>query len=147
MGAIGALVLVGGSWFILGGDDKPAGSDPDAAQTIDTAGVVNRDLANREFVATYSNRIDAVTREQKALRDASVPRSEIEEQLAALKAENQAMRTDGQAAIDAISAENAELRTRLASQPPAPLPAAPPPAYRRRTPEHRSDAGRHHQSR
>lgn len=129
MGAIGALVLAGGSWFILGGDNKPAGSDPDAAQTIDTAGIVNRDLANREFVATYSNRIDAVTREQKALRDASVPRSEIEEQLAALKAENQAMRTDGQAAIDAISAENAELRTRLASGPAAPPPAAPPPAY------------------
>lgn len=61
MGAIGALVLVGGSWFILGGDDKAASSDPDAAQTIDTAGIVNRDLANREFVATYSNRIDAVT--------------------------------------------------------------------------------------
>ncbi|KEO86855.1 conjugal transfer protein TraB [Erythrobacter sp. JL475] len=129
MGAIGALVLVGGSWFILGGDEKAGSDDPDAAQTIDTAGIINRDLANREFVATYSNRIDAVTREQKALRDASVPRSEIEEQLAALKAENQAMRTDGQAAIDAISAENAELRTRLATQPPAPAPAAPPPAY------------------
>jgi conjugal transfer pilus assembly protein TraB len=127
MGAIGALVLIGGSWFILGGDEKTGSEDPDAAQTIDTAGIVNRDLANREFVATYSNRIDAVTREQKALRDASVPRSEIEEQLAALKAENQAMRMDGQAAIDAISAENAELRTRLASQPPAP--AAPPPTY------------------
>jgi conjugal transfer pilus assembly protein TraB len=129
MGAIGALVLVGGSWFILGGEDKTSGTDPDAAQTIETAGIVNRDLANREFVATYSNRIDAVTREQKALRDASVPRGEIEAQLAALKAENQAMRTDGQAAIDAISAENAELRTRLASQATAPLPSAPPPAY------------------
>ncbi len=129
LGAIGAVVLAGGSWFILGGDDGAKGTDPDAAQTIDTAGLVNRDLSQREFVATYGNRLDAVSREQKELKDTSVPRSEIEAQLAALKSENQAMRTDGQAAIDAISAENAELRSRLASQSAPPPLSAPMPTY------------------
>lgn len=129
LGSLGALALIGGSWFILGGDDKDKAGDPNAAQTIDTAGLVNRDLSQREFVATYGNRLDAVTREQKALKDGSVPRTEIEAQLAALKAENQAMRVDGQAAIDAISAENAELKTRLAAQPASPAPAVLPPAY------------------
>ena len=129
LGSLGALALLGGSWFILGGDDKAKTSDPNAAQTIDTAGLVNRDLSQREFVATYGNRLDAVTREQKALKDGSIPRTEIEAQLAALKAENQAMRVDGQAAIDAISAENAELKTRLAAQPATQAPAVPPPAY------------------
>ena len=129
LGSLGALALIGGSWFILGGDDKAKTGDPNAAQTIDTAGLVNRNLSQREFVATYGNRLDAVTREQKALKDGSIPRSEIEAQLAALKAENQAMRVDGQAAIDAISAENAELKTRLAAQPASPAPAVPPPAY------------------
>lgn len=129
LGTIGAVILAGGSWFILGGDDAAKGGDPDAPQTIDTAGLVNRDLSQREFVATYGNRLDAVSREQKALKDTSVPRSEIEAQLAALKSENQAMRTDGQAAIDAISAENAELRSRLASQSAPPPPSAPLPAY------------------
>ncbi|APL93667.1 TraB/TrbI/VirB10 family type IV secretion system protein [Sphingobium indicum] len=129
LGSLGALALIGGSWFILGGDDKAKTGDPNAAQTIDTAGLVNRDLSQREFVATYGNRLDAVTREQKALKDGSIPRSEIEAQLAALKAENQAMRVDGQSAIDAISAENAELKTRLAAQPASPAPAVPPPAY------------------
>lgn len=129
LGSLGALALLGGSWFILGGDDKAKTDDPNAAQTIDTAGLVNRDLSQREFVATYGNRLDAVTREQKALKDGSIPRTEIEAQLAALKAENQAMRVDGQAAIDAISAENAELKTRLAAQPPAQAPAVSPPAY------------------
>jgi hypothetical protein len=90
LGTIGAVILAGGSWFILGGDDGAKGSDPDAPQTIDTAGLVNRDLSQREFVATYGNRLDAVSREQKALKDTSVPRSEIEAQLAALKSENQA---------------------------------------------------------
>lgn len=129
LGTIGAIALVGGSWFILGGDDKPKSSDPNAAQTIDTAGLVNRDLSQREFVATYGNRLDAVTREQKALKDAAVPRTEVEAQLAALKAENQAMRVDGQAAIDAISAENADLKSRLAAQPVAPAATPPAPAY------------------
>ena len=94
VGSLGALALIGGSWFILGGDDKDKTGDPNAAQTIDTAGLVNRDLSQREFVATYGNRLDAVTREQKALKDGSVPRTEIEAQLASLKAENQAMRVD-----------------------------------------------------
>jgi len=129
LGSLGALALLGGSWFILGGDDKAKTDDPNAAQTIDTAGLVNRDLSQREFVATYGNRLDAVTREQKALKDGSIPRTEIEAQLAALKAENQAMRVDGQAAIDAISAENAELKTRLAAQPATTAPTVPPPAY------------------
>jgi conjugal transfer pilus assembly protein TraB len=129
LGTLGALALVGGSWFILGGDDKARSDDQQAAQTIDTAGLVNRDLSQREFVATYGNRLDAVTREQKALKDAAIPRGEIDAQLAALKAENQAMRVDGQAAIDAISAENAELKSRLAAQATAPAPAVPPPAY------------------
>ena len=129
LGTIGAIALIGGSWFILGGDDKAQSSDPNAAQTIDTAGLVNRDLSQREFVATYGNRLDAVTREQKALKDAAVPRTEVEAQLAALKAENQAMRVDGQAAIDAISAENADLKSRLAAQPAASAATPPAPAY------------------
>ena len=129
LGGIGLVALVGGSWFILGGDESSTSQDAQAAQTIDTAGLVNRDLANREFVATYSNRLDAVTREQKALKDASLPRGEVEAQLAGLAAENQAMRVDGQAAIDAISAENAELKSRLAVQAAPPVPAALPPAY------------------
>ncbi|NNM76403.1 conjugal transfer protein TraB [Sphingomonas sp. ID1715] len=129
LGGIAAVALVGGSWFILGGDEDGASDDPQAAQTIDTAGLVNRDLSQREFVASYGNRLDAVTREQKALKESAVPRSEVEAQLAALKAENQAMRVDGQAAIDAISAENADLKSRLAAQVSAPAPATPPPAY------------------
>lgn len=129
LGGIGALVLAGGSWFILGGGDSKTTEDGQAAQTIDTAGLVNRDLSQREFVASYGNRLDAVTREQKALKETAVPRSEVEAQLAALKAENQAMRVDGQAAIDAISAENADLKSRLAAQAAAPSPSVPAPAY------------------
>ena len=41
LGSLGALALIGGSWFILGGDDKAKTGDPNAAQTIDTAGLAS----------------------------------------------------------------------------------------------------------
>ena len=130
LAGLGAVLLAGGSWFVFGSDSVKKDGKAGDAQTIDTAGLVNRDLSQREFVAAYGNRLDAVTREQKALKDASLPRSEVEAQLAALKAENQAMRTDGQAAIDAISAENTALKGQLGAQAtPAAQPAPPLPAY------------------
>ena len=129
LSGIGATLLVGVSWFVFSGDDDAA-LDASGTATIETAGLVNRDLSQREFVAVYGNRLDAVTREQKALREAQVPTGEIRTELDALRAENQAMRSNGQAAIDAISAENAELRTELNTRQSAPVPAAAPaPAY------------------
>ncbi len=129
LGGIGAVALIGGAMFIFSGDDETAPGENGAA-TIDTAGLVNRNLSQREFVATYGNRLDAQGRDLKALKDAQLPRPQIEQELDALRSENAQMRSDGQAAIDAISAENANLRgelDRAASEPAAPV--MPPPAY------------------
>ena len=128
LAGVGAVLLVGGSWFIFGSDDPKQDGKAGGAETIDTAGLVNRDLSQREFVAVYGNRLDAVSREQKALKDAQLPREQVEAELAALKAENQAMRTDGQAAIDAITAENTRLKEQATAGPAAPQPAASLPA-------------------
>ena len=55
LGSLGALALIGGSWFILGGDDKAKTGDPNAAQTIDTAGLVNRDLPPSQCGTAFSS--------------------------------------------------------------------------------------------
>jgi len=127
LGTVGALLLGGASWFIFGGDGETDSDKTAAAQEIDTTGLVNRNLSHKEFVASYGNRLDAIAREQKAMKEAALPREDVEAQMAALKAENQAMRVDGQAAIDAVSAENAALKGQLAAQaavpPPPPVPA------------------------
>ena len=127
---VGALALVGGATFLFSGDNGKGTGASGEAVTIDTGGLVNRNLSEREFVATYGNRADAQDREIKALKEGQVSRPELEQQLAALKAENAQMRTDGQHAIDAISAENAALKAQLdqASRAPA-APVMPPPAY------------------
>ncbi len=130
LAGIGAVALLGGAAFIFSGDSEGAGSDPNAAATIDTGGLVNRNLSQREFVASYGNRLDAQGRAIKDLQQSQLPRPAIEQELDALRSENAQMRNDGQAAIDAISAENAALRGQLeqvAKAPPPPLPS--PPAY------------------
>jgi conjugal transfer pilus assembly protein TraB len=129
LATIGAVILGGGSWYLTKSDTPADDGTSGSAQTIETTALVNRNLSQREFVATYGNRLDAVTREQKALKEATLSKSEIEDQLAALKAENEAMRVDGRAAIDAVSAENTELKARLAAQPVPAAPSLPPPAY------------------
>ena len=76
LAGIGGLLLAGASWIFLGSSD--AKKDPKAAgaETIETAGLVNRDLSQREFVSVYGNRLDNVTRDQKALKDSAANRSD-----------------------------------------------------------------------
>lgn len=113
LAGIGSLALIAGSWFLFAedGDDKAA--DESGIVTIDTGGLVNRNLSQREFVAAYENRLNKLAQDQKALKEAQLPTNKIEEQIEALRLENSAMRANGQAAIDAISAENAELKVQL----------------------------------
>ncbi|MFB0613949.1 TraB/VirB10 family protein [Aurantiacibacter poecillastricola] len=130
LAGIGGVALLAGAWFILDEDDN-ASADSESVASIDTGGLVNRNLSQREFVATYGNRLDAQGRAIKDLQDTQLPRPEIEQELEALRAENARMMSDGQVAIDAISAENAALRTELErSREATPsAPAMPPPAY------------------
>ena len=126
LGGIGAVALIAGSMFIFGGDDAQDGEEG-GATTIDTGGLVNRNLSQREFVATYGNRLDAQGKAIKDLQDSQLSKSAIEQELETLRGENARMLSDGQAAIDAISAENAALRSELETvrtNPPA-TPVAP----------------------
>ena len=125
LGGIGAAALLAGGWFIFSGDDEPVGGDANGPVSIDTGGLVNRDLTQREFVASYGNRLDAMAREQKALKEGQLPSQNIREDLEALRLENSQMRSDGQAAIDAISAENSALRSQLSAAPAPDQSAAP----------------------
>ena len=130
LAGIATVILASTSWIIFGSDHAKKAHQEGDAETIETASLVNRNLSQREFTTVYGNQLGAVTREQKALKDGAVMRPEMEAELAALKAENQAMRTDGQAAIDAISAENTQLKNQLQTQAAAPAPnAAAMPAY------------------
>ncbi|MBY8335608.1 TraB/VirB10 family protein [Alteriqipengyuania sp. NZ-12B] len=115
LAGIGGVALIAGSMFIFGGDDAEDGEGA-GSTTIETGALVNRNLSQREFVATYGNRLDAQGRAIKDLQESQLPKASIEQELETLRGENARMLSDGQAAIDAISAENAALRSELESQ-------------------------------
>ncbi|HEY9091533.1 TrbI/VirB10 family protein [Parasphingorhabdus sp.] len=126
LASIGSLALIAGAWFLFAGDGDDAAQDDNGIVTIDAGSLVNRNLSQREFVAAYENRLNKLTQDQKALKEAQLPTDKIEDQIEALRLENSEMRTNGQAAIDAISAENAGLKSQLEEKAAAP---AIPPAY------------------
>ena len=129
LAGIGGVALIAGSMFIFGGEDE-ASADGAGATTIETGALVNRNLSQREFVATYGNRLDAQGKANKDLQETQLPRASIEQELETLRGENARMLSDGQAAIDAISAENAALRSELetvrTNPPVAPVPSVDP---------------------
>ncbi|MCB2078998.1 MAG: conjugal transfer protein TraB, partial [Novosphingobium sp.] len=51
LAGIGGVALLAGAWFILDDDDSASG-DSESVASIDTGGLVNRNLSQREFVAT-----------------------------------------------------------------------------------------------
>ncbi len=126
---LGGVMLLGGSAFIFSGSDDSEADNGDGPVTIDTTSLVNRNLSQKEFVSTYENRLTAVVKDQKELREKLIPQGKIREELDALRQENSQMRADGQLAIDAISAENAALKDQLAEAANTPLPSAQQPAY------------------
>ena len=104
-----SIAALAGLWFVFGGGGTPSGVP--APASIETDGIMNRPLSEREFMAAYGNRLDDQARQLKALADRSNTESpQLQAKLDALAAENQAMKTNGTATIDALTRENATLR-------------------------------------
>jgi conjugal transfer pilus assembly protein TraB len=127
LGGGGALALAS-LWLVFGGSAPDSNADPDAPRQIETDGLVNRDLSQREFVAIYGNRLDAQARQLKSLEEGQSKTGELQTKLDALAAENQALKADGTRTIDALTQENQVLRAQAAQAPP-PAPPPPLPAY------------------
>jgi conjugal transfer pilus assembly protein TraB len=125
LGGGGTLALAS-LWLVFGGSAPDQTSDPDAPQQIETDGLVNRDLSQREFVAIYGNRLDAQARQLKTLEESQGKTGELQTKLDALATENQALKADGTRTIDALTQENQVLRAQAAQAQAAP---PPPPAY------------------
>jgi conjugal transfer pilus assembly protein TraB len=74
----------------------------------------------------YDNQLQDLLRQQQTLGVQVSATGDVAKQLDALKAENQQMRANGQAAIDAVSAENDALRQEIEKAKREPAPQLPP---------------------
>jgi conjugal transfer pilus assembly protein TraB len=128
----GGVATLLGLWFVIGGDSPSSSGHPNAPKVIETDGLVNRDLSQKEFVAIYGNRLDAQARQLKALEEAKSNPAELQQQIDMLRQQNAAMQSNGTSTIDAMSAENTALRQQLANAAPSNIPSGSPltpPAY------------------
>ena len=125
LGGLAGVILLAGAGYVLSGTST--GDEQTAAkpETIETGGLVNRDLAQREFVSMYENRLQDVLRQQQSLGIQVSATGDVAKQLELLKSENAQMRANGQSAIDAISAENEALRREMEAAKTFPAPAVP----------------------
>jgi conjugal transfer pilus assembly protein TraB len=123
----GGTLAIAALWLVFGGSSTSKQADSDAPQRIETDGLVNRDLSQREFVAIYGNRLDAQARQLKSLEEGQSKAQDLQTKVDALAAENQALKADGTKTIDALTQENQVLRaqaTQSAQKQTAPPPAA-----------------------
>ena len=124
MSGVGALVLVGGSWYIMKDDTKPVMADRSGTEVkVATDDMVNRNMSQREWQAASEARMQSIDNQLKAVDGQAGQMQQMQQQVAALQAQNQAMAADGQRVMAAYSQENDQLRTQLTQSRAAPAPA------------------------
>ncbi|UYY79615.1 TraB/VirB10 family protein [Sphingomonas sp. R1] len=129
LAGVGAVGLVGATFWIFGGDGKPK-ADPDKPTevTVSTKDLMNRNLSEQEWMSLSENRFQSVDNQLKAANGTNSRVDQLQQQLDQLKSQNQSMSADGQRVVSAYQAENEQLRRQLNERAAAPAPAVAGPA-------------------
>ncbi|KUR75347.1 TrbI/VirB10 family protein [Novosphingobium sp. Fuku2-ISO-50] len=117
--AIGGLLLAGGAWWIIG-SGTPAttpeakASDP-ATVKISTDDMVNRSMADKEWMALSENQLTSQGTAIKTLQGDSGRIDQLQKQIDDLQGQNQALKTDGSKVLSAYQTENEQLRSQVSA--------------------------------
>ena len=117
--AIGALLLAGGGWWIIGSgtpatSPEAKASDP-ATVRISTDDMVNRSMADKEWMALSENQLTTQGTAIKTLQGDSGRMDQLQKQIDALQGQNQALKTDGSKVLSAYQTENEQLRSQVSA--------------------------------
>jgi conjugal transfer pilus assembly protein TraB len=152
----GVLVMAGMWWIIASPTPKDAAAekkdDPKAIK-ISTDDMVNRSMADKEWMALSENQLTTQGNQIKTLQGDSVRLDQLQKQIEDLQGQNQALKTDGSKVLSAYQTENDQLRSQISALstqmqratagPSALYGAGAPPTYQRSS---SSPAGRHWRS-
>ncbi len=120
--ALGVLCLAGGWWIMTPSTgDKPAG-DPAATDTrdrsksvhISTDDMVNRNLADKEWMALSENQITQQASAIKSLQGDQGKVDTLQKQVQELQTTNEAIKADGTKVLSAYEGENRRLQSQIA---------------------------------
>ena len=114
----GVIVAAGMAWILSpSGAPKTAVEDASGAKTvkISTADMVDRNMANQEWMAMSDNEIASQGTQIKSLQSDSGKIDTLQKQITALQGENTSLKADGGKVLSAYQTENEALRSQLSS--------------------------------
>jgi conjugal transfer pilus assembly protein TraB len=125
LAGVAGIGLIASSFWIFGGDDKPAGDSASetAKVEVSTKDMVNKNLNQQEWMALSENQMQSVENQLKSVNGQQQRMDQLAQQVELLRGENQAMRADGSRVLSAYQQENEALRREVASARSAPPPA------------------------
>ena len=114
----GVLVMAGMWWIIASPTPKDAAAekkdDPKAIK-ISTDDMVNRSMADKEWMALSENQLTTQGNQIKTLQGDSVRLDQLQKQIEDLQGQNQALKTDGSKVLSAYQTENDQLRSQISA--------------------------------
>lgn len=129
---IGGAVAIAslGTWFVLddgGSESAETAKATDDEITVSTDAIMNRQVADREWMGIYEHQNNAQDRRLDSVEASTGRVAELEAQVQVLQGENAAMVADGTRVLESYERENQQLRRQLedaSRRPSAPGPRA-----------------------
>jgi conjugal transfer pilus assembly protein TraB len=119
MYALGAVLVIAGGWWITGSPtpdpNQPGKADQIKSVRISTDDMVNRNMADKEWMALSENQISTQGTEIKSLQSDSTRIDQLQKQLQDIQGQNQALKADGGKVVSAYQTENDQLRSQISA--------------------------------
>jgi conjugal transfer pilus assembly protein TraB len=112
----GGLIGLAAMWFVLGGDSKEAKlatKEGEDKVEVSTDAIMNRQLADRDWMTMYDHQQTAQTNQLKGVQTAVTKVDQVQSELQALRQENEQMKADATRVLDAYERENRELKQQV----------------------------------
>jgi len=119
MYALGGVLVLAGMWWITAAPSSESSQTGHADQTksvrISTDDMVNRSMADKEWMALSENQISTQGTEIKSLQSDSGRIDQMQKQVQDLQGQNQSLKTDGTKVLSAYQTENDQLRSQISA--------------------------------
>ena len=119
MYGLGAALVIAGGWWITGTSSPEATptGQPDQSRSvkISTDDMVNRSMADKEWMALSENQIDTQGNQIKSLQSDSTRIDQLQKQVQDLQGQNTALKADGGKVLSAYQTENDQLRSQISA--------------------------------
>ncbi len=119
MYALGGVIVLAGMWWIVSppsSEQTPAAQGTQAKSVrISTDDMVNRSMADKEWMALSENQISTQGTEIKSLQSDSARIDQMQKQVQDLQGQNQSLKTDGTKVLSAYQTENDQLRSQISA--------------------------------